>query len=276
MKRVLIPLDGSDLSERALPWARLLAQSDAEFHLIRVHQGLTALDQDAREALEGYLKEQAKPLKAHYHLERGSAPAEILKQAEELKVDLIVMTSHGQSGFQGWLLGSVANKVLRGAQNPVLVVKADRELICPSVRRILIGLDGSELAEKALHRAAQLAVVHEAELILYQGLCFVPSGPPDFTRQSLIDARAYLRRLAGLYPEVTIQLEVRDATPGHGLVEAATDLKCDLIVVGSRGRGGLARWLLGSVAENVAQTSPLPVLVLHQDDDKTGFLGPEG
>jgi nucleotide-binding universal stress UspA family protein len=279
---ILIPLDGSELSERAIPWARLIGGERASYHLLRaftvpsstLFPGVAAIASlKVARVIDEYLESKREALdSAHTTLstECGPAAGSILRRADSINADLIVLSSHGEGGKLEWLMGSVATKVLRGARRPVLVVKVGAESSPPLLKRILVGVDGSELAEHAVEKAAELCREHQGELVIYQGLAFQQTGSPtdweEYRQSSIAEARSYLRGLAERTQGITVRTEARDSTPGHGILDAAVDLSCDLVVVGSHGRSGISRWVLGSVAENVVQKSRVPVLVVHQDD----------
>jgi nucleotide-binding universal stress UspA family protein len=284
MKKIAVPLDGSELSQSALPWAGLLSGPETEIHLIRAFLepndflytslGLVPVDQSSTpevvEQLRIYLEEQAATLEQPVKMHAGCGePAEtILYQARRREVDLIVMASHGGGGMERWLLGSVATKVLRGSEIPVLVVRPTEEQSPPKVNKIMVPLDGSDTAEKALGMAVEIAESQEAELVLYMGLSFprtgFPSAMEEYVASGLREGKKYLDEQAAKCEGVTVTTVVRDTTPVHGIVKAAKAVSADLIVMGSHGRSGVSRWILGSVTENVVQISDLPVLVVYQ------------
>ncbi|MFQ5855895.1 MAG: universal stress protein [Anaerolineae bacterium] len=142
-KRVLVVLDGSKLAEAALPHAREMARCySAQLVLLRVAQPLPVsaeasydliarVDDQTLELVQGYLAGVAKELQetgiaAEIAVRRGVAHAEIVDYADQNEVDLIVMTTRGRSGFTRWLMGSVADRVVRGASVPVLLVRVPK------------------------------------------------------------------------------------------------------------------------------------------------------
>ena len=139
---ILVPLDGSELAEGAIPYAQEIAQrSDANLFLLQVMQPvniptyyLQAYDviQEAHEEVnksaENYLNTMAKTLeddslKVQTEVIRGIPQKEILAYIDRNKIDLIVLTARGQSGITRWLIGSIANKILKGARIPVLLIR---------------------------------------------------------------------------------------------------------------------------------------------------------
>lgn len=286
MKSIAVSLDGSDLSHKALPWAKLLAGPETEVHLIRAFRepqeylytslGPMPADEEKvqqvidkiREYLEGQAEQFEQPVKMHAGC--GDPAETILYQAGRRDADLIIIASHGRGGVDRWLLGSVATKVLRGSEIPVLMIRSTEEAETPNVDKILVPLDGSDTSERALEMAVEAAKTLGAELVLYTGVSFprtgFPSAVEQYVEHGLKAAEKYLEEQAAKCEGVAVSTVVRDTTPSHGIVKAANDLGADMIVMGSHGRSGVSRWILGSVTENVVQTSDLPVLVVYQPE----------
>jgi nucleotide-binding universal stress UspA family protein len=141
-KRILVPLDGSQFAEAALPYAQMLAEcAGGEIELLRVTvhpstygyatdpTALASLYESDREHCENYLKRAMDDLRAKTPAAITTAVLEgivadsILDYADETHADLIVMSTHGRSGMERWLLGSVAEKVVRGAKVPVMMIR---------------------------------------------------------------------------------------------------------------------------------------------------------
>jgi nucleotide-binding universal stress UspA family protein len=144
-KKILVPLDGSDLAEAALPHARTLAQCyDAEIVLLRVPvphlrehpptmgqlfpDAIAQQEELVQQHIQDYLERAAGPfhecgVRVNIEMRAGHVADAILDVADEGGVDLIVMSTHGRSGLSRWLIGSVANKVVHGAKVPVLLVR---------------------------------------------------------------------------------------------------------------------------------------------------------
>ncbi len=280
----LVPLDGSPLGEHALPWARALShRTGRPVELIRCYEslanlymlpefaspGVTSLDEGAvTEQLDEYLAEQArkfpadKVATARYE---GDPASVILERGKLSEVEAVVMASHGRGGLGRWLLGSVATKVVRGSQFPVLVVNASAQVDeNPSPKRILVPLDGSRVAEVALEEGAKLARIFDAELLIYQGITFTPIGHPHLDAAvalELQNAREYLEELKTRFPDINVRVEAKIAGVSTGILEKAAD--CDLVVMSSHGRSGVKRWLLGSVAERILQEIDKPLMVVY-------------
>jgi nucleotide-binding universal stress UspA family protein len=282
MKTLLVPLDGSELAARALPYAMTLAKAaDGKLILLR---GVDALkmnqlpEQDAAAELDAAVERakaggvEAEPYLYHLYYDRvGSLIADTARQQQ---ADLIVMSTHGRGGFGRWIYGSVADEVLREAEVPVLLVPAGCEQPWSSDRKpcIVVPLDRSELAEAALGPATELArllgaglfLVHVVQLPTYaygDGYAF-----SQFDAEAeLTEAREYVEQIAGRLR--ASGLSVRTWTgvdsPSLAIAAMARAAEADLIVMATHGRGGLARLVLGSVATGTLQRANVPVLVVR-------------
>jgi nucleotide-binding universal stress UspA family protein len=282
-KTYLVPLDGSALSETALPWARRLAELDGAQLLLLGTVPLpftgfatpelvkSADDQDdsefgkrAREYLERKVGEFPNGM-ARYEQRVGEPADIILKLSEAEDVEAVVMASHGRGGLGRWLLGSVATKLLRGSQAPVFVVNARTAVEpTPTVKRILVPLDGSELSETAIPKALDLAEKFDASVVLYRSI--VPGGLEYSSRERAITVpkntvNRYLAEIAGRYENERIETLATVDQPHHGIVKQSET--CDLIVMGSHGRSGVRRWMLGSVSERIVQEAHRPVMLVY-------------
>jgi nucleotide-binding universal stress UspA family protein len=206
-------------------------------------------------------------------LDDGTPDAVILHQAEEWLADLIVVGSHGQTSASGKLLGSVTDSVLRHAHCPVLVVRP-----CKRTGRIVAGTDFSDPSLPALRAAAdesertgaELIVVHSLDLVwspvAYPAMAFggtpIDASPQEIAKLSI----AATERLEESLKRLNIRGEAVVATGAAGTVilQIAAERNADLIVVGTIGRTGLRRALLGSVAETVVRDASCSVLVVRQ------------
>ena len=202
----------------------------------------------------------------------GTPYALILTNAEAWRADLIVMGSHGTTGDQGVLLGSVTDKVIRHAHCPVLIARRGER-----THRIVAGTDFSDPALPALKAAAdearrtgaELTIVHSLDLVWtvssYVAIAF-GGAPSNISFEQMKELEAIAQEKLD---EALKQLSVAGRTvvtsgpAGTALIEIASESKADLLVVGTIGRTGLRRVLLGSVAETVAKGAPCSVLVMR-------------
>lgn len=280
MERIIVGVDGSDSSADALRWA----QREAQIHGAR----LTALlawnfldqhhiapdvdfdphydDDDARRALAVAVEHALGP---DGDLEREVVcdhPATALLEASE-GADLLMVGARGLGSFRGLVLGSVSQRCLEGAACPVMVVHgapgdgAER-------RRVLVGVDGSEhsatalawAAEEARQRGAALELVHAWDVPYAAEFTLVGDAYFAARRSAVAVVEAMLGD-AGLTSDDVVCTVVQ-GPPVTTLTDAAVD--ADLVVVGSRGRGGFAGLLLGSVSHQVARHAGCPVVVVPE------------
>jgi nucleotide-binding universal stress UspA family protein len=191
---------------------------------------------------------------------RHGAPAEeILKLLEELKPDLVLLGSHGQSRLGRLLIGGVSQNVARHAPCSALVVR-DRE---PWRGRFLIAVDGSLQSENAMRLVASLpvpqgqacTVLHVLQPMLEPGDPRIPQR--EAAAEHLVEKTAVALTGAG-YRSVP---EVREGHPAQEILRAAREIQTDLIVVGERGLSGIQEFLLGSVSARVLRYAPCSVLI---------------
>ena len=304
LRTILVPLDGSTLSERALPVALDLARRGAgAVHLVRAHiplaiVGATAegiLTQDmlgADDALRTRARTDLEDLAARLshewglsvksHLDDGS-PADVIDAvAGEVGAGLIVMTTHGKGGFAlGWL-GSVTDAVIRHSHRPVLALPENDvnkgSAFVP--RRIMVPLDGSARADAVIGPARDLALLFGAHLDFVRVVPpFIPGAVADvLTRERPdplgIDAEAaaakdaVARVVKGMEEAgLVAHSTVRIETwPTRALLEHVRETDPDMIALATQGRG-LTRLFVGSVADKLIRGSGRPVLVLRPMKD---------
>jgi nucleotide-binding universal stress UspA family protein len=239
---------------------------------------------------EGYLKSQADRLKKEATRSEVEAPAvkviavrspitgvasTILNFAEDEGMDLIILSTHGRSGFDRWSMGSVAEKLLKGADIPLFLVRStettgETASMAPTqLTRFLVPVDGSDLAEQALPHVEQLARSAGAEVTLL----YVEAPPelgadhgPSATvraqkRKDILDYLGTL--LPGLAEAgVEVKRQIHTGYPAEEIVRGAAHRNMDLVIMSSHGRTGIARATLGSVADRVLRTSPAPVMLI--------------
>jgi len=218
------------------------------------------------------------PLDIQYLTREGEASVEILHAAKEVGSDLIVMRTHGRTGLQKLLAGSVTIAVLHGAQCPVLAIHStEHPRKTEEIKVILHPTDFSPCSEAAVRVArllardlgARLVVLHVAPFdILADGATMAPVDPRVF-RDILEDVR---KRLDG--PDLKYPAETR-FTQGDAAAEilrVTLELGCGLIVMGTHGRTGLGRLLMGSVVEFVMPRAACPVLVVKSMQQVAAML----
>ncbi|MSQ27252.1 MAG: universal stress protein [Dehalococcoidia bacterium] len=291
--KVLVPLDGSALAEAALPYAEDIARSfQGEITLVNVvpmpPAGVSAAHEaflgqqgaEAESSARRYLDEKATQLRSRGLEVReavlsGPVADTLLQYAAHQGIELIALATHGRAGLERWMVGSVTDHLIHGSSIPVLTLRPPRDgKTVVSLARVLVGLDGSDLAEAALPYAAELARRLKLTVTLVQ---VVPSEVELFAGSNYvaypIDIVSELKAAAGEYlDEKAAQVSgaglICDTVVGVGgpvshLIEAANHVPGTLIVVSSHGRSGLGRTILGSVADRVIHESHGPVLVVR-------------
>jgi len=294
--RILIPLDGSTTAEQVIPYARtfaralklpieLLAVVDIRSLLTSVEKARffdKLAEQESRKSKEYVerISERFVGSRVKRSVEQGSAPEVIIGKAAADKSTLIAMTTHGRSGLDRWLLGSVAEKVLRATTNPLLLVKAVHEGKAEgeaTLKSIVVPLDGSELAERVLPDVTYIAKKLRLEVFLFRaysnpyGSFTGGAGPYAVDLDELMasvrdEARKYLEeKMAALGKQGVDELSylLQEGVAADAIVSVGSHTAESLIVMCSHGRSGLERWVLGSVTETVVRHSHSPVLVLR-------------
>jgi nucleotide-binding universal stress UspA family protein len=192
---------------------------------------------------------------------------------------MIVIATHGRDGLARFRLGSVADKVVRHAECPTLVIgpNVKIELAPYRVQRILAPLDGTELAEKAVPIASWVARAVDAELNLVRVVSVLM---PEYELGYSIDvlgeieqaAREYLAKMVQkLGPSVRTRADVLVGAPDVQLLEHMKQTPADLVILASHGRAGILRTALGSVADRMLH-GPAPVLVLRPEQVSSRLL----
>ncbi len=292
-KKILVPLDGSPTAETIIPFVEEIASHTGgelvlmtAVHAVAVWDtsGTVQVMESEEASAVDYLKQlMAKiPGKQHCRVVRGEAAEAILEAAKTENAELIAIGTHGRSGLKRWLFGSTASKVLQSADCPVLFLhpKTGEDKGAPGavVKKILLPLDGSELATSVLPEVEEFAKVMGASLVLYHSVA--PIGAlPGFETQAPTavallpeleeQAKQYLAKIVGEIKSRGVEATglVSVDEPVHGIIEAADTAKVDLVAIATHGRGGIGRAVLGSVADGVVRrTADVPCLVLRAKD----------
>lgn len=295
IRTVLVPLDGSELAEkalgvgvelaRALPVQLVLvratfqlnsaALSGAESAALATAREHTDLQQ-ARHAMEDLRARLAQQGVVAQTVTRPGSPADVIVDvAARRQADLIVMTTHGHTGMERLLFGSVAADVLRRAPIPLFVVpRAVRPDWAANVpHRFLVLVDGSPVSERVLEPAGLLGRTLQPEIVLLTVLdpapvstyAHMPHVAAQLREQQRRQGQEYLDslsgRLAGDAASVrTLVVLARDTA--QVIRNVATAEGCDVIAMASHGRGGFSRFLLGSTAADLVREAATPLLVV--------------
>jgi len=289
-------MDGSKTAEAVLPYGRALARSleipvellgvvDTSVLDNRVFGGSEdseAIIAASIRSSEEYLKRIAKTFpadKVSCTVESGQ-PEDVIIEKAGSDATLTAMATHGRSGINRLLMGSVAEKVLRSATNPLILIRASEEADSEglaALKSVVVPLDGSELAETVLSPVVQLANALKLEIILlrayevpmntYAGM--EDSYPVDYERiiGALKDeAKIYLESKVGELKRNGIEKVSFAISEGSGaseIVALGRRTPDNLIAMCTHGRSGIKRWVLGSVTEKVVRLCDDPVLIVR-------------
>jgi nucleotide-binding universal stress UspA family protein len=294
VRNILCPVDRSDVSGRALGVGAALAHwFDARVRVLEVVSStlpplaaspaaVQGLSIELRRAILDELERFAAPAREfgvpmYFEVEEGDVVTAVLEEAAELPADLIVIGTHGRSGFERFALGSVTEKILRRASCPVLTVPPGGVVEPsegPPFRTIVAAVDFSEASLKGLEYAFSLAEEDNAQIIVAHVLDW-----PDETSlpPALAGAVANTRRewegtkraqLNQLVPQAVQDWCAPEAvllvgSPARDLVTLARERDADLIVMGVHGRGALDLAIFGSTTHRVVRHAPCPVLTVR-------------
>jgi nucleotide-binding universal stress UspA family protein len=299
-RSILVPLDGSPFAEQALPLALLIGRvARSKVRLVLVHQvqaiqlGVQAarfqrsMDLAARRAERGYLRRVAarlgKPAGSQVvsTLLAGPVGDTLAHYVRDSRTELVIMSTHGRGPLQRAWLGSVADYLIRNLEVPVLLVRpsegASVSARPPSIKRIMVPLDGSSLAEAVLVPAEAVARLLGAEVMLLQVIPppianAAPPGPRSMSYHEEIiairrsEAHDYLRRMAERLEQQGVHARTA-ATFGAGVAEMILEMarrnRIDVIAVATSGHGGIRRLALGSIADKLVRAADQPVLVVR-------------
>jgi len=294
IKRILFPTDFSECAEQALPQAIYFStRSQAELHLLHVmvlheddphnpeHQFpdivevASSLNGEAEAEADIHIDiSTAEGLIVKKIQSRGIAAAPVIVDyAKENDIDLIVMGTHGRRGWRYMLLGSVADEVLRTSSCPVLSVRQRDASRAGAIRRILVPVDFSGPAKKALGYAKKIATIYQAELQLLHIIeevihpSFYASSKhsvfdnmPDLEARSKQELEHLLEQVEG--PRTPASLHVVKGRAAPAIVNFADQNDSDLIVIATHGLTGFQHIILGSVTEKVVSMAPCPVFTV--------------
>jgi nucleotide-binding universal stress UspA family protein len=291
IRSIIVPTDLSPLSDAAVARAVTLARLDgASIHLVHAVRFLVvaapygvsvpvALGEAVRRAAQKELEEVRNAIEkkgisgvTSEVAEANDAVEAIRAAVESHSADLVVMGTHGREGLKHAFLGSVAERTLRTLDRSVLAVKEDVARAEQPIERMLLAVDFSVHSERATEVAAALAmrlgasvdVVHAFDL----PADFMPyTSDLGVELQEKIQAGA-AERLEGVRErlkesQVRVTVHLRRGHPSLVIADAATELRSQLIVMGTRGASGLAHVLLGSVAERTLRSAPCSVLAVR-------------
>jgi nucleotide-binding universal stress UspA family protein len=305
-KRILVPLDGSELAETALPYAEELAEKlDSEVILINVR---TSGEDPANPEHRVYLSKTVATVEQNIKKSGDLLPGEkikvdsaiigspgllthaaeqILDYTEKENVSLIAIATHGRTGIRRWALGSTAEKVVRAANCPVLIIRANIEIPGKiKFSKILVTLDESKESETVLPHIESLASKLKAKITLLHvvvppyhiypiiqgvgyyggaGIIKVPYSEGE-VKPLKTKAREYLQQVCSKLKEYGIEasFKVRVGLAGEKIIEEAEESGVDLVAMSTHGESGFSRWEHGSIADKVLHAGTTPLLLVRE------------
>jgi nucleotide-binding universal stress UspA family protein len=289
IKKILCPTDFSDQAyEALLAAADLAGDYSAELLVAHVVESLPPLlgggndpvaqfqercrqkEKEGKERLEQLVNE-GKPaeIKVSTLIKIGHPAIQVLDWAEEYEADLIVIATHGQTGWRRALLGSVTERIIKLTRRPVWIIqpkppdRSSAERAFMKLRKILCPTDFSESAGEALKSAASLAGDYSAELLVAH-VVESPSGSgsvPTMEAAAVKNLEAVAKRM--ISAKVQVRHVVKCGQPAVQIVDLAEKNDADLIVIATHGLTGWRRALLGSVTDRVIRQTTKPMLVIQ-------------
>jgi nucleotide-binding universal stress UspA family protein len=299
-KKMLVPLDGSELAEVVLPYAREVARGfDVELVLLHVCEPSGGESTFMCQAYLNHVAEiavqpspdapaETAPVKVRGEVTGGDPAEEILAIAGSTGADLILMATHGRSGLRRWVLGSTADKVLRASNLPVWLVKAGVPKLSSDAagRTLLVPLDGSKYAEAVLPHVRALATQMDhgkmdVTLLRVFDEPFVTADYPfpdwkehveRMTARFKEEAERYLRGVQDSLADAGLKVksEVLMGNPAGRIIEYAKSSRPELVVMATHGASGLSRWEYGSIADKVLRGIETPVFMVHPQPEAAG------
>jgi nucleotide-binding universal stress UspA family protein len=291
-QRILVPLDGSELGELALPYAAELAAAfGSQVDLLYVddtkspeqqHMNQVYIEKMVERTVgltKNFSPVETHPARANPVILDGEPAAQIIEYAEKNNVSLLIMVSHGRSGIMPWPMGSTAAKVLQRTDKPVLFIRAQKPVPQSGTSvfgRILLPLDGSPNGESALPHIKELTTRIASELTFFRviapgyhvqtigGLNYVSLPKAEIDRLS-DEARQYLDRISAEVEgsRATIKLEVRVGDAASEIIKFAAEQDFNLIAMSSHGYSSIDKWTFGGVTYKVLHSGRTPLFLVR-------------
>lgn len=290
LKNLVVALDGSACADHALQLALSVAKGEGSklagcsvadpsplYSTLEptalLENVLAEINRHAQRVVdEAIAKARAAGVTAEGSALEGNPVYEIVRYAVKNEADAIVIGTHGRSGVARLFMGSVAEGVLRSATMPVLTVRPEAQLVPFAGAQILVPVDGSEHSLRALDVAIDLAESLRSGLVVCNVIdlaraAMLTGGQAQLVQGSLEEVEAEGKSiveaaLARVGARVPASSRIAQGTPADEIEHLAGEIRPALIVVGSHGRTGLTRAIMGSVAEGVVRTASVPVMVV--------------
>ncbi len=287
LKKILIPLDGSEIGELALVYAKELAiATNLEVQMA------CATDRQDKPTLRMcglYLEKVAERLRTQVIRANPNSdvktvivdgdPAEaVVEYTDKEGIDLLIMMSHGGSGIMPWAMGSTANKIIQRCQIPLLMIRASQAVAkrrpVQVYKKILLPLDGSVFGEAALEMTKNIAQVLKSEVILLFVIETVQHihtiGGPDhfvYTEQQIElmkkGAKEYLEKIREQFGDNNGKVILRTGDPAQEIIKLSEEEKVSVVAMSSHGKSGITRWVMGSISNKVLHGGNTPILLVR-------------
>jgi nucleotide-binding universal stress UspA family protein len=263
--KILVCLDGSPLAEKILPLAQTIAGSKgSRVVLLRVVENSEELL-----AEESYMRARASVLGASIRFLISSDPAiGIVEELEKNPRAMAAMTTHGRTAWGEALLGSVAQKVVRGAKRPVLLYRArpDNSAVPATISTLIVAVDGSEFSEKIIPAAVEVAKSLNSRITLVQALPAESAAQAARANIPLGDVleSSYLQTTAAEIKkryQIEPSWDVLHGEAGDAICRYVNGMKDTLLAMTSHARGGVERVVFGSVAAACIRKAGVPMLI---------------
>lgn len=286
-KRILVPVDFSDYSDNAVEYALFLAKNyDGAVTLLHVltqfHFKSNELHKlkEFEKILQDREYEYKKALNTHGQIAklrgikikskiiRGVSPANTILEFLGNKFDLVVIGTHGHTGFKKWVYGSVAENVVRLSKTPIVTInnKFKKQII----EKILVPIDFSSYTKRAITRGIEISKKFRARLIFFyvfehgfhptfdvSGVNSIFEADPDLEERTI----KYMVKFTGI-PKNAASYAVEEGKPHKQIKKYVEENNIDLVIMATRGRSELEHFLIGSNAERVIAISCSPVLTV--------------
>ncbi|MFO7894092.1 MAG: universal stress protein [Longimicrobiales bacterium] len=288
-QRIVVPLDGTALAERALPWAgAIAARSNGDLRLVHVHipfrlpttQGvlgprvgdtLRRMGEEQEDRVEAYLKAAGERVSGEASAPeftaavlKGPTAASLERDARTKEATLIVMAPRDRNSLARLMESSVTTQLVRSCPVPVLAVRGTNGAVpdeTPDCRCILVPLDGTPRCEGAVDHAMAMAELFDATVVLLR-----VERPGQWAAHA---AATYLEEVADGIHRAGVRVETRvlaDRDVAAAINALAIEIGAGMIVIGSRYRNGLPRLIRGGLAETFVRAAPIPVLVVGRKE----------
>jgi nucleotide-binding universal stress UspA family protein len=294
-KKILVPLDSSELAEEALPYAEeLAARLASEVTLLYVGK---STEDSQRQMLKDYLKKAVETtrngieqnlnkqattgIKVESVVLIGNPAEQIVDYTNEKDIGLIVMATHGRSGITRWALGSVTDKVMQATKKPMVLIRA--KATRPDVRakgmlkKILVCLDGSTESETVLPYIEELGSKLKAEIVLLQVVPWAyhiyateeGASHISYTDEEMEPLKAsannYLGKMGKLIEnkKITVSCELRIGNEAEEIIKLTSEVNANMVAMSTHGRSGVGRWIFGSIADKIIRQGTIPILLVR-------------